>query len=129
MRITKRATYCPLGVEEKIIYNTIMKERKRRRPGRPRTSRRINFSPRVYYFKPQGVPLRHLSSVELTVEEVEAIRLKYTEKLEQKECAERMNTSQSTFQRLLNGANEKISSAIIDGHAIKILKQNQSNVS
>jgi len=94
-----------------------------KRPGRPRSARKIVFSPRVYYFKPQGVPMRCLESVDLSVEEVEALRLKYMEKLEQKECARRMETSQSTFQRILAGANEKISSAIINGQAIKILKK------
>jgi len=33
-----------------------------------------------------------------------------------------MNTSQSTFQRILSSAYKKISGALIDGKAIKILK-------
>jgi predicted DNA-binding protein (UPF0251 family) len=94
-----------------------------KRPGRPRARRNINFSPSVYYFKPQGVPLRSLSSVELSVEEIEAIRLKHIEKMDQKECADKMDTSQSTFQRILSGANEKISQALIKGQAIKIRKE------
>lgn len=92
------------------------------RRGRPRSPRNIKFSPRTYYFKPQGIPLRHLSEVELSVEEMEAVRLKYIEGLEQEKCADRMNISQSTFQRLLSGANKKIGTALVNGYAIKIIK-------
>ena len=89
--------------------------------GRPKLYRRIAFNPDVVYFKPQGVPLKFLSSVDLSVEEVEALRLKNIENLNQKECAEKMNTSQSTFQRILTSAYKKISIAIIKGKAIKIM--------
>lgn len=92
-------------------------------PGRPRTPRNIKFSPKVYYFKPRGVSLRHLKSTEISMEEIEAVRLKYIDKLGQEQCAERMNVSQSTFQRILSGANEKISSALVRGYAIKIIKE------
>ena len=50
---------------------------------RPRRCRRIRFMPGITYFKPQGVPMRHLEVVELTSEEVEALRLKNVEKLNQ----------------------------------------------
>jgi len=39
--------------------------------------------PSVTHFKPAGIPLYSLEEVNLTVEEVEAIRLKYLEGLEQ----------------------------------------------
>ncbi len=60
--------------------------------------------------------------IELTAEEVEALRLRNTEDLEQEEAAKKMNTSQSTFQRILSSAYKKITEAIIDGKAIKIIK-------
>jgi predicted DNA-binding protein (UPF0251 family)/DNA-directed RNA polymerase subunit RPC12/RpoP len=56
----------------------------------------------------------------LRIEEVEAIRLKDVEKLEQEECAERMEVSRQTFQRILNNAREKIADSIINGKAIRI---------
>ena len=87
---------------------------------RPRCSRRIRFQPKVTYFKPQGVPLRHLEVVELTHEEVEALRLKNIDGLDQNTCAEKMDTSQSTFQRILSSANKKMSEAITQGRAIRI---------
>lgn len=87
---------------------------------RPRLNRRIRFEPGVSYFKPQGVPLRELSEVELTLEELEALRLKNILDLDQNEASVKMNTSQSTFQRILASAYKKISEALIEGKAIKI---------
>jgi len=89
---------------------------------RPRLCRKIGFNPRVSYYKPQGVPMRFLEVVELTREEVEALRLKNIKDLDQIDAAKKMNTSQSTFQRILSSAYRKISKAIIEGKAIKIIK-------
>ena len=88
---------------------------------RPRLNRNICFNPDVTYFKPQGVPMPLLDVIELTLEETEALRLKNVEGLNQIQCAEKMATSQSTFQRILAGAYNKISDAIINGKAIKIV--------
>jgi predicted DNA-binding protein (UPF0251 family) len=90
---------------------------------RPRLCRRIRFFPNVTYYKPQGVPLRFLDVVELTTEEIEALRLKNIKDLDQVECARLMNTSQSTFQRILSSAYKKISQALIHGKAIMIIKR------
>ncbi|MCK4355085.1 DUF134 domain-containing protein [Candidatus Parcubacteria bacterium] len=89
---------------------------------RPRLYRRIGFNPNVTYFKPQGVPMRFLEVIELTAEEAEAMRLKNIKDLDQLECAKKMNTSQSTFQRILSSAYKKITEAIIQGKAIKIVR-------
>jgi len=88
---------------------------------RPRLCRRIRFNPNVTYFKPQGVPLRFLEVIKLTTEEVEALRLKNMKDLDQEEAAKKMNTSQSTFQRILSSAYKKVSEALIKGNAIKII--------
>jgi len=88
---------------------------------RPRLCRRIRFNTDVTYFKPQGVPMRFLDIVELTVEEVEALRLKNVEELGQEQAAKEMDTSQSTFQRILSSAYKKTSDALINGKAIKII--------
>ncbi len=89
---------------------------------RPKLCRRIRFNPKVKYFKPQGIPVRHLEIVELTREEVEALRLKNIENLDQIECAKAMKTSQSTFQRILSSAYRKMSEAIIEGKAIRVVE-------
>jgi len=90
------------------------------RTGRPPRCRRVGFVPEVTYFKPAGIPLRKLEEVSLSVEEVEAIRLKDFEGLEQEECAEKMNISRTTFQRLLGSARQKIAQALLNGNAIRI---------
>ncbi len=90
---------------------------------RPKLCRKIEFNPNITYFKPQGVPMRFLEVIKLTLEEVEALRLKNIKDMEQTECAEKMNTSQSTFQRILSSAYKKISMALINGKAIEITNE------
>ncbi|MBU0982177.1 DUF134 domain-containing protein [Patescibacteria group bacterium] len=87
---------------------------------RPRKKRQIWFEPKVVYFKPRGVPLKLLKEVCLSADEMEAIRLKYVDGLDQIACAGNMKISQSTFQRTLSVANQKIADALINGKAIKI---------
>jgi len=64
--------------------------------------------------------LRELEEIELTLEELEALRLKNIEELEQTEASKKMKTSQSTFQRILASAYKKITEALVEGKAIKI---------
>jgi len=66
--------------------------------------------------------MRVLEVVTLTTEEVEALRLKNIKDLDQSECAQRMKTSQSTFQRILSSAYKKIAEALIEGKAIEIIR-------
>jgi len=89
---------------------------------RPRLPRKIEFNPEVTYFKPQGIPMRDLEVIELTIEEMESYRLRHLDNLDQKEAAEKMNTSPSTYQRILYSAYKKIADALINGKAIKIIK-------
>lgn len=91
---------------------------------RPRKCRKILFNPEVTYFKPQGVPMRFLEVVDLSLEEVEALRLKNIEDCDQIEAAQKMHTSQSTFQRILSSAYKKVSTALIEGKAIKLSVEN-----
>lgn len=87
---------------------------------RPPKCRRVAFLPNVTYFKPAGIPLRALGEVRLSVEEVEAIRLKDLEGLEQEEGAGRMRISRPTFQRVLASARQKMADALLNGKAIRI---------
>jgi predicted DNA-binding protein (UPF0251 family) len=64
--------------------------------------------------------LHSLEIVKLTIEELEALRLKNLENLDQIQCAQKMKTSQSTFQRILNSAYKKVSKALVHGLAIEI---------
>jgi predicted DNA-binding protein (UPF0251 family) len=64
--------------------------------------------------------MHQLEEVVLTKEEMEAIKLKDFDGLEQTEASEKMHTSQSTFQRILASARVKIAEALVRGEALKI---------
>jgi len=68
--------------------------------------------------------MRQLAEVELSLEEIESIRLKDFLGLDQIEAAKKMKTSQSTFQRILASARHKVSMALITGKALKINDKN-----
>jgi predicted DNA-binding protein (UPF0251 family) len=87
---------------------------------RPKRFRWVLRQPGVTYFKPQGVPLRFLEEVSLTVDELEALRLADFQGMDQTKAAEKMKISQSTFQRTLTSARKKISQGLVEGKAIKI---------
>ena len=87
---------------------------------RPLKCRRVDFLPGVNHFKPAGIPLRMLEEVNVSIEEVEAIRLKDLEGLEQEQCAQRMNVSRPTFHRVLSSARHKVALALLTGKAIRI---------
>ncbi len=87
---------------------------------RPRLRRHMCGTPAVKFYKPAGVPLRGMQVEELTHEEWEALRLRYIEKLDQTTSAERMETSQSTLQRILASAHEKVCTAIVTGKAVRV---------
>ncbi|ABI69382.1 DUF134 domain-containing protein [Syntrophomonas wolfei] len=82
--------------------------------------RRVEYMPRVECFKPAGIPLSRLEEVQIKVEELEAIRLKDYLRLEQEDCARRMQVSRPTFQRILVEARAKIAYALSSGRAIRI---------
>lgn len=87
---------------------------------RPRRIRRIFFKPDVTYFKPVGIPMGNLNETVLSFDELEAIRLIDSEKMEQHKAGEKMKISQSTLSRLLRTGRKKLADAIIQGNAIKI---------
>ena len=87
---------------------------------RPRRMRWVSFQPHITYFKPAGVRIVDLDEVILTIDELEAVRLKDVEDLDQVACADKMNISQSTFHRLLSSARKKIADSLVTGKAIRI---------
>ena len=87
---------------------------------RPKKKRLIDFSPRITYFKPAGIPLKELDDVVLAHEELEALRLQVLLEKKQEDAARQMDISQPTFYRLINAARKKIVDALVNGKAIKI---------
>lgn len=87
---------------------------------RPTKWRKIEHTPAVAYFVPAEQGISEVSENILKLEELEAIRLKDLEGLEQGECADRMEVSRPTFQRILLSAREKIADSLVSGRTIHI---------
>jgi uncharacterized protein len=87
---------------------------------RNRTRRKLHHSFSDVYYKPRGIPLRNLQEVVVSDEELEVLRLRYLEKLDQNQAAQKMKISQSQYQRDLVNVMEKITAAFIESKAIKI---------
>ncbi len=87
---------------------------------RPMKLRQITNVPAVTFFKPAGVPASTLEILTLTLEEMESIRLKDAEGLQQEECAKRMGVSRATFHTILKSARQKIADALLHGKAIQV---------
>ena len=87
---------------------------------RPEKLRCVAQLPNVGFFKPAGIPANALQGIRLSLEEVEAIRLKDLEGLEQEVCAHQMHISRPTFHRILESARKKVADALINGKAIQI---------
>jgi len=87
---------------------------------RPVKLRCIAQMPQFSYFKPLGVPVSILDKVSLSIEEIEAIRLKDMEGLEQEDSAKKMCISRPTFHRILQSARKKLADALVNGKAIQI---------
>ncbi len=86
-------------------------------------ARRDRYDFSEIYFKPRGIPLRELTEVNISKEEMETLRLRYIEKLDQLIAATRMGISQSQYQRDVTSAMEKIIKALMNGSALSISKE------
>jgi predicted DNA-binding protein (UPF0251 family) len=71
-------------------------------------------------FKPTGVRMKELESVDIILDEFEAIRLCDLEGKSQIEASEAMGVSRGTIQRLLNSGRKKIVDALLNSKAINI---------
>lgn len=88
--------------------------------GRHRCPRWVTDVPEVQFFKPAGVPLSTLQVVELTIEELETIRLVDLDGLTQEEAAVSMGISRRTLWNDLMAARKKVAFALVNGQAIQI---------
>ena len=91
---------------------------------RPIKWRKIENFPAISYFIPGDSEVEGIPEIIINLEELEAIRLKDLEGFEQGECAEKMEVSRPTFQRILLSAREKIADSLVNGKAIHIVGGN-----
>ncbi len=87
---------------------------------RPVKWRKIDNLPTVLRFAPADADSSGIAENVLKLEELEALRLKDLEGLEQEACALRMEVSRPTFQRILGAAREKVADSLINGKALQI---------
>jgi len=87
---------------------------------RPCIGRKVRGRPLSYYFKPSGIPSKHLKETILNHDEFEAVRLIDFQEISQEKASKKMGVSQPTLSRILKSARKKLSEAIIKGKAIKI---------
>jgi len=64
--------------------------------------------------------LDSLEEVNLTLDELEAIRLADLTELYQEDAAKKMNISRQTFGNIINSAHKKIADALLNAKALKI---------
>ncbi len=86
----------------------------------PYRKRRVDAPPRFNQFKPAGVPARTLTTITLSVDEYEALRLADYLGLDHTAAGERMMISRPTFSRLIEKARLKVATSIIEGQALSI---------
>ena len=103
-----------------MLINTRDSETVKNPVGRPVKWRRVSSLPQALHFKPAASPLRVPEEVCLSIEEIEALRLKDLEGLEQEACAKQMNISRQTFQRILGSGRQKVADALVNGKAIRV---------
>lgn len=87
---------------------------------RPCRCRRIKCSPDTNYFKPRGIPADMLEEVNLSLDELEAVRLADWEGLYQEDAAKKMDISRQTFGNIIERAHKKIADVLLNAKALKI---------
>jgi predicted DNA-binding protein (UPF0251 family) len=87
---------------------------------RPPKCRIVEQAPVATYFKPRGIPMKELEEINITVEELEAVRLCDLEGLDQGEACIKMGISRQTFGRILMEARRHIAEAIVLGKALRV---------
>lgn len=87
---------------------------------RPPRRRSVSKGLREMIFKPQGIPVSGLESVEISLDGLEALRLVDLEGLYQEAAAERMGISRATLARTLVSARRTVSEALVEGKTLII---------
>lgn len=88
---------------------------------RPKRCRRVLSEPTATSFEPLGIPQGALGEVEVSWDELEALRLADLQGLYQEAAAEHMGLSRQTFGRLVADARRKVAGALVQGRSIHIV--------
>ncbi len=89
-----------------------------------RVKRRVSCFPKATYYKPREIPLCCLEIANLSIEELEAIRLCDLLQMEQNEAADRMGVSRKTFWIDLQRARQKVLMLLLMEKRSRFLEEN-----
>jgi len=92
-----------------------------------RVKRRVSCLPKATYYKPRKVSLCGLEIINLSIGELEAIRLCDLVHIDQNEAADMMGISRKTFWNDLQRGRQKVTEALVNGKAIEISGEYISN--
>lgn len=95
---------------------------------RPPKSRLVHIDPKISYFKPRGIPMVDLQEVQLTVDELEALRLADLMCMSHEEAGAHMGVSRATFGRIVAHARKVVADALIHAKAINVEGGNYKRV-
>ncbi len=87
--------------------------------GRPQKLRFVQKMPKITQFSPRGKPGRP-EEIELTLDQIEALKLADFSGLDQEKGAEIMGISRSSFGRILREARKRSADALANGKIIRI---------
>ena len=97
-----------------------MDSRKKEGPGRRKNSRRINYKPKADFFKPRGIPMMDLDEIEITLEEMESLRLVDLLGMDHESAAEKMGISRRSLSNDLRSGRRKVADALVNSKALMI---------
>lgn len=87
---------------------------------RPKKWRKVCRLPKNSQFGPVDFSADSESSIRMTVDEYETIRLIDLEGFTQEECANQMNVARTTIQGIYNGARKKLADSLVNGKLLTI---------
>lgn len=90
---------------------------------RPHKLRKVSCNLVAWLYRPVGKPVKDLETVNLYLDELEALRLADGEGLDQINAGEEMEVSRATVGRILEIARRKVALALVEGKAIAIVEE------
>ncbi len=87
---------------------------------RPVKCRKVSGEPPYRVFSPAGCPKERLEGMEMSLDELEAIRLADLEGFYQEAAAREMNVSRQTFGNILASARHKVAEMLIYGRELTV---------
>ena len=87
---------------------------------RPKNNRSVFEPPSYTEFKPAGVSIKSLEEIQLSLDELESIRLADLLEMSHEEAANEMGISRSTFSRLIVKSRKKIADFLFKGKLLTV---------